>query len=125
MSHSPENERRHYTRIPMDGVVTLRCDGRQWQTRLHDISLKGALLQRPASYDGKDGDSCSMELLLEPMAVVIAMQGSVAHSEQGLLGFHCKHIDLDSISHLKRMVELNLGEESLLQRELAELATGE
>jgi hypothetical protein len=30
----------------------------------------------------------------------------------------CNFIDVDSISHLKRMVELNLGDASLLNREL-------
>jgi len=32
-----------------------------------------------------------------------------------------QHIDLDSISHLRRLVELNLGDEALLERELAAL----
>ena len=31
-------------------------------------------------------------------------------------------IELDSIVHLKRLVELNLGDESLLERELTELS---
>jgi hypothetical protein len=41
--------------------------------------------------------------------------------EQELLGFVCQYIDLDSISHLRRLVELNLGDGSLLERELAAL----
>ena len=32
------------------------------------------------------------------------------------------HIDLESISHLRRLVELNLGDSSLLERELAALS---
>ena len=32
-----------------------------------------------------------------------------------------KHIDLDSISHLRRFVELNLGDEQELERELGAL----
>jgi len=125
MSDNTTDERRHFTRIPMERQVKLRCDGHEWSSQLLDISLKGALLQRPENYDGKSGDPCSLELLLEPMAMVIAMQGRVIHSEQGYIGFHCDNIDLDSISHLKRMVELNLGDASLLERELAELAAGE
>ena len=37
------------------------------------------------------------------------------------LGLFCHHIDIDSITHLRRLIELNLGDETLLQRELAEL----
>ena len=38
-----------------------------------------------------------------------------------LVGMVCRHIDVDSISHLRRLVELNLGDEALLERELAAL----
>ena len=37
------------------------------------------------------------------------------------IGFHCQLIDLDSITHLKRLVELNLADEGLLHRELSAL----
>ena len=37
------------------------------------------------------------------------------------LGFECTRIDQQSISHLRRVVELNLGDEALLQRELKAL----
>lgn len=52
------------------------------------------------------------------------MDGTVVHCEDGHLGFRCDHIDLDSISHLKRLVELNLSDEALLERELSELSQG-
>jgi len=109
----------------MEALVKMRCGDREWSTRLLDISLKGALLQRPQCYDGKSGDHCSVELSLEPTLVIIAMHGHVIHHQQGHIGFYCEHIDLDSITHLKRLVELNLGNEYLLERELAELVAGE
>jgi hypothetical protein len=33
----------------------------------------------------------------------------------------CKEIDLDSISHLRRLIELNLGDQEELERELGAL----
>lgn len=51
------------------------------------------------------------------------MEISLAWARDGLLGFECQHIDLDSISHLRRLVELNLGDEELLERELALLVS--
>jgi len=39
-----------------------------------------------------------------------------------LLGLSCREIDLDSITHLRRLVALNLGDEALLDRELGLLA---
>jgi hypothetical protein len=49
------------------------------------------------------------------------MQASVANITDQLVGFECQAIDLDSITHLKRLVELNLGDEGLLHRELITL----
>ena len=49
------------------------------------------------------------------------MEVVLTRTLQDHLGFVCRHIDLDSISHLRRLVELNLGDESLLERELAAL----
>jgi hypothetical protein len=125
MSDTPADERRHFTRISMDSRLLLHCDGRQWESRLLDLSLKGALFQRPEGFEGDAGAQCSIEMLLEPHDIVIAMEGRIAHSEGGHIGFHCDYIDLDSISHLKRLIELNLGNDALLERELAELVAGE
>jgi len=48
-------------------------------------------------------------------------QGVVAHSEAGHIGLTCQHIDLDSAAHLRRLVELNLGDETQLRRKLQAL----
>lgn len=116
---SSGEERRHFTRIPMDSIASIRCQNRSLPTRLLDISLKGALLEKPADYHGNSGDQCELELLLGD--ATITMQGSIAHSEAGHIGFRCDHIDLESISHLKRLVALNLGDDEALERELHEL----
>ena len=112
-------ERRHFTRIPIDTVANLRCHEGQLKTRLLDVSLKGALLERPTEYSGNNGNQCELELLLGE--TTITMQGSIVHSETSHIGFRCDHIDLESISHLKRLMELNLGDETALERELHEL----
>ncbi len=116
---STDSERRHFTRIPNDSIVNLSCAEGTIQTRLLDVSLKGALLQRPNDFSGTIGDPCELTLLLGE--TTITMQGNIVHSETDHIGFRCVHIDLDSISHLKRLVELNLGDEAALERELHEL----
>lgn len=122
MTHST-NERRHFTRIAIDCRAELGCADRLWQTQLLDVSLKGALLFRPEGYIDS-GEPCSLELLLEPSNVVIEMQGYIVHGKEDQLGFYCQHIDMESIGHLKRLLELNMGDEALLERELTELISG-
>jgi hypothetical protein len=49
------------------------------------------------------------------------MDVEVAHQENDEMGLNCKDIDVDSITHLRRLVELNLGDPKLLERELSAL----
>lgn len=114
-------ERRHFTRIPMDNTVTLACGANQWESQLLDISLKGALLTRPNDIVECPECSCRLMFLLNETDVTIMMVGKIVHHHDGQIGFRCDSIDLDSITHLKRMVELNLGDDKLLERELGEL----
>jgi len=118
-----EEERRHFIRIPMDSEVHLNCDGRRWQTELIDISMTGALVSRPAQWAPSDDTPCRLEITLSD-DITITMEVVAAHEEADYIGFRCTHIGLESISHLKRLVELNLGDHHLLERELHELVAG-
>ncbi|MDZ7662482.1 PilZ domain-containing protein [Thiohalophilus sp.] len=116
------SERRHFTRIPFDGEVQLidPADHRQWQTDVLDISLRGALIKRPANWTA---DPARMFILQLPLGneVQLAFNVRVVHTDSEQLGLHFEQMDLDSASHLHRLLELNLGDPALLERELAEL----
>ena len=45
----------------------------------------------------------------------------LAHDDHGQLGFACRHISLESIERLRRLIELNLADEAELERELGAL----
>jgi len=119
------DNRRHFTRIPMDSEVTLACGAQQWKSQLIDISLKGALLSTPEEFGDCPDCSCRLMFMLNNTDVTIMMVGNIVYKKDEQLGFRCDNIDLDSITHLKRMVELNIGDEGLLERELGELLDSE
>jgi hypothetical protein len=116
----PAQEQRQFSRIAFDAAARLNSESASWESRVIDVSLKGALLEQPAGWTGSIGDRYTLTL---PLAddVAILMEVAVAHIEDGRVGFHCEHIDVDSITHLRRLVELNLGDPALLERELAHL----
>ncbi len=116
-------EKRHFTRIAFDARARLLQGKSDWPTQLVDISLKGALVEQPAQSQLKRGDAVSLHLLLSDEETEIRMDGHVAHQEGGHLGLVCDHIDVDSVSHLRRIVELNTGSEALLEREFNALVT--
>jgi hypothetical protein len=117
------DEQRQFHRIPFEAQAYLRHGKDHWETRLLDISLKGALLALPRDWQGAVGQPLDLDLVIEDGALVIRMEMEVAHIEQGHMGLRCLHIDLDSMSHLRRLVELNLGDANQLNRELHALGT--
>jgi PilZ domain len=122
MTHGPADEHRQFTRIHFPKKAKVQTAGRTWTTELLDLSLKGALFETPSGWVGVVGNKADLEV---PIAddVTIRMQGEIAHMENNHTGIVCQHIDVDSAAHLRRLVELNLGNDSQLHRELAAMIT--
>ena len=121
MANAADNEeRRRFKRFACDGGVRIYSPRRVWESNLVDISLKGALVEKPADFDGKAGGTFRLEIRLTT-GVIISMGVTAAHVGVLRIGFHCERIDLDSFTQLKRLIELNLGDPDLLNRELSAL----
>ena len=114
------NNRRHFWRAHFQSPVQLTVDGQHTAAELHDISLKGALVSLAGAWNGRQGDRCHLHL---PLAqdIAIDMDATVAHVDGPRIGLHCDSIDLDSVTHLRRLVGLNSGDPDILDRELAAL----
>lgn len=120
----PPNERRRFHRIVFDAPTSIRLHDIDYAVRLLDVSLKGALVEIPAAdwpLPSDSGHEVTLSIDLDEGACRIAMQGRIAHQEGKCVGIQCLHIDMDSITHLRRLVELNLGDPEMLERELAAL----
>jgi len=114
------NERRKFSRILFDARVELAQYDYHWHATLLDISLKGLLLQ-----DTLPDYICADKPILVKIILAdntsIAMSVSVAHQNNNQVGLVCVAIDIDSVCHLRRLVELNLGDSTAAERELSEL----
>ena len=115
------NERRHFSRIQFNSRVKIHGAAGIWSCNLIDISLKGVLVERPLNMAVANGDCFNLELPLDSSDVTIRMEIKAAHVNADRIGLICEHIDLDSIVHLKRLMELNLGDAELVHRELSAL----
>ena len=123
MEQTGENNKRRFSRVNFNTDVQLVSARGNWHCQLLDISLKGMLTEKPHSWVGNKGDELLAEVHFEESDILIRMEVVVSHIEGGHIGFRCKHIDLDSITHLRRLIELNLGDAELVNRELFELTT--
>jgi hypothetical protein len=117
-----DDDRRSFVRARFATGATLTDakTGKEWQTELVDLCIKGAFVSRPEDWHGKSGDPCSLALNLNA-GLVISMSGHIAHVRPGGVGFAWDSIDIDDMAHLRRLLELNLGDGSLFQRELSAL----
>ncbi|MBH9576083.1 PilZ domain-containing protein [Inhella proteolytica] len=116
---SAHEERRQFARIHFDAQAQLSTVDTRLDVQLLDISLQGALVRLPAGLRVEPGEPCLLALRLGD--VTIKMAAELAHVKADHAGLQCRSIDLESISHLRRLVEVNLGKRELLERELRAL----
>ncbi|WP_271410659.1 PilZ domain-containing protein [Pseudomonas sp. Q1-7] len=114
------SERRRFHRINFDAATIITQGDKSWMVELHDISLKGLLVIRPEDWAGDPAKPFDANIDLGA-DIQVSMEVELTRDQGDQLGFVCRHIDLDSISHLRRLVELNLGSEALLERDLTAL----
>lgn len=117
-------EKRRFQRIHFDAPCELHCQESVWTTEVLDISLKGVLVKRPESWDVPLKQPCEVIVHLNDHDAGIVMAVELRHIEAHRLGFTCKYIDIESVSHLRRLVELNLGDQVILERELSRMIEG-
>lgn len=122
MHMTGNNNARHFSRIPFQANVQLYLQAAKEPriANLLDISLKGALLKTLTQNEPVKGQSCRLVLPLS-REELIEMTGRVIHQEGLRIGIECQQIDVDSMTSLRRLVELNMGDPLLLERELAEV----
>lgn len=113
-------ERRHFWRAAFHSPVRLTTHAGHAYGQLIDISLKGVLLEPAATWQARMGEECQMRLELAP-GVTISLFGTVVHIDGQHIGLRTDTIDIDSITHLRRLVELNAGDPSILEREISAL----
>ena len=114
-------ERRHYHRFSYSAEARLCADEHISHVHLLDLSLKGALLENSSSKQFTHDQPCTLSIELSEGDQQIHMQGHIAHSRDNHLGFMCDSMDISSATELRRLVELNLADEALLQRDLRAL----
>ncbi|MET1256438.1 PilZ domain-containing protein [Aliikangiella maris] len=118
-------ERRHFNRVAFKTPAKFYADKRQLDCEIIDISLHGALilLLEPADIELDSRYQVDIPLTSQTDGEKISMELELTHQHEQKLGLVCTHIDLDSITHLRRLVELNLGDSQLLERDFSALCS--
>lgn len=117
-----EPQRRRFSRVDFHAGGQLAVNGQVIACEIEDLSMKGALVTVARDAPELVPD-CPVQLglTLGDDGEHIIMQTHVAHIHDQQYGLHCTEIDLDSVTALRRLVELNLGDPALLERDLSAL----
>jgi hypothetical protein len=111
------NDRR-FRRIPFEAEVRIAIDQRSWSCQLLDIAIKGALLESTVPLPLALGTVARLSLPLPGSPIVLAFEAELAHREENRFGFKFLHENLETLTHLRTLLELNTGDPEGVRSEL-------
>lgn len=115
-------EFRHSHRVNFNCFVEFETTECCHVCELIDISLRGALIAGCSGATPPAGTPCKLTLSLDESGEIkIIMIGVTARKIENRVGIHCESIDSDSMTHLRKLLEYNLGDSDLLNRDLEAL----
>jgi len=123
---TPEYDRRRFHRFPFHADCELLIEGGGAQRcELLDLSINGALvaLPWPGDFDSsRDGDlTLKLQGLMNGSRTEIVVNVRAVRVEDQRIACRFVHVDPDSFENLKDLVADNLGDLSMLDRELTQL----
>lgn len=120
MAEHRNNDKRDFHRVVYHSSAFAYLGEAYTSCKVLDISLKGCLVELSGKWLDRADSVDRIEILLEG-GLAINMHVSLCHRQDTLVGYRCNHIDLDSVTVLRRMIELNLGDNELLNRDIKAL----
>ncbi len=115
-------EQRLFQRVRVGMAGEVEINGALHDVALVDISLKGALVSLPPGAVPARGEPCNLMAHLDMSNVTLYFTGVIAHAHDSLAGITFLTIDIDTMIHLRSLLELNSGDPDLVRNELTALA---
>ncbi|MFP4207646.1 MAG: PilZ domain-containing protein [Wenzhouxiangella sp.] len=115
-------DRRQFQRVPYECTALLFWEGREpVGVEVENLSLKGVLLHGlPKGQGPVPGQAAQLEIRLGPEAAM-NMALEIAFVDGTRVGASWVEIDIDGMTHLRRLLALNLGDAELVDAELARM----
>jgi hypothetical protein len=115
-------DRRQFTRILFSINAEIEMEDKTYPVSIHDISLNGALVTAINSEHSLKGKIGILRFLLSDNESEVIMSIAIVHEKENETGLQCNAIDIDSVTHLRRLIELNLGDSEQINKELNQLS---
>ena len=113
-------ERRKFTRFLLDWPVNIIFNNENWPAMLIDLSLKGALLNCE-NINLKINDNVTVVIQIPQAPFNLTFKANVIRSNNSAYALLTDSIDLEDATILRRIIELNMGNQDLLLRDMENL----
>ncbi len=111
--------KRYFSRIEFEGKTVVRYKETDYIAELHDISLKGALICFKAEVPIALNELCHVELTLPSSDIVLTFESEIVHRHEMYAGLKFYSISSETLTHLRMLIELNIGDHEQTTSELA------
>lgn len=110
---------RHFRRVPFEAEVTLESDQKNWSGELLDVAMKGAMVGTEKPLPLALGAKCNLCITLPGTPISLVFQSELVHSEGTHYGFKFISENLETLTHLRKLIELNTGDAEATRSELS------
>lgn len=117
----PTSEIRRFSRLPVKALCCLTDQGESGQVTLVDISLKGALLEVEGKRSLPVGRKCLLNIPLIPSKINLDFHVEVLHTRDTLVGVRFYRMDLETMIHLRGLLEAITGDPDRIRDEIGAL----
>lgn len=109
-------EKRLYRRVEIGGTARLDIRGQSCPVELLDLSLKGAQVEVASDLADAALSKAAITLVLEleDSDIQLPIDGIVVRQRGNALAIEFTQVRVESMQHLRRLVELNLGSDPIL-----------
>jgi hypothetical protein len=111
-------EKRRFSRVLFNTSSQFIFEEKVYPLKLINISLKGALLENVESAVFPSGAEGIMEIKLPSSNIKIRQHAELLYVNDNKLGFQFKGSDLDSLTHLRKLLEYNTDSPEKIKEEL-------
>ncbi|WP_199453267.1 PilZ domain-containing protein [Vibrio owensii] len=115
-------ERRRFSRIIYQVSALLEQGDLALQATIQDLSLHGLLLKAENASSLEPSRKVDVSFSFTQSEQVMQLTANIISIIDNKIRLKINNIDIDSISQLKRFIELNVGNNELLNRELEHLS---
>jgi len=116
------SEQRRFSRIKCIEKSIVETDSRTVQVQLLDISLKGALIDHGGDLPAQPGDRWTLLFRLNSSDIVLQFGTEAVHCSGTLAGVKFVETDLDTMIHLRSLLEARSVNPEQVRHELSFLA---